>query len=152
MSLKDIREQVAAIVASVPSVGPVYSHFCWASTWQKFLDFFKDDDGKINGAMITRTRTPEIDYGGSGQDLRTHNMKVALLFGLNNAHGSEIYFQDEIVEAVCTALRGNKRLNGTATNCTPPAVEVCETRMFGSVLCHWAEISLAADEIEVFDL
>jgi hypothetical protein len=152
MSLKDIREQVAAIVGAVDTVGPVHEYMRWSATWQKFLDFFKDADGKINGAMITRTGTKEIDYGGSGQDLRTHNIKISLIYGLNDTDGSELYFQDYIVEAVCTALRGNKRLNGTAENCTPPTVDVCETRMFGSVLCHYAEISLAADEIEVFDL
>lgn len=152
MSVKAIREQIAAIVAGISGVGVVHEYERWTATWKDFIDLFQDDGGKINGWMIRRIRTVEEDWGGSGQYLRHHSFRLTGIYGLQDAIASEITFQDDIVEPVCSALREERQLNDTADNSQPPQVKTIEERLFGNVLCHYCEIELVADEIEVVSL
>ena len=148
MSLTTIRAAAAIIIRKVPGIGAVYEYLRWANAQDKFLSLFKDADGKINGCMITRVQTLEEESGHSGQDIRAHELKIVCIYGLKDDDESEIYFQDAIVEGICTALREKRTLNGTVRYCSPPSVEIVEPRRFGSVLCHYAEIKISAEEME----
>ena len=148
MSLTTIRAAAAAIIGGVSGIGVVHEYLRWATAQDKFLSFFKDAENKINGCMITRASTPEEESGHTGLNVRGHELKIICIYGLKDDDGSEIYFQDTIVEGICTALRENRTLNGTVRHCSPPSVEIVEPRRFGNVLCHYAEIKISAEEME----
>jgi len=68
---------------------------------------------------------------------------------LDESVQSEKIYQD-LVDNVCAAFRDKYNLNGKALKVDPPQVLIVEHKMFGSVLCHYAEIQLNVTEREVF--
>lgn len=146
MSLATIRTQVKTILEGVSGIGLVHEYVRWATTWEKFLEFFKTSSNKINGATITRVQTPET-CESSDHNSRRHSFLIRMYYGLKDDDESEITFQ-LLVENTCAAFRAKRTLNSTAEDSGPPQVEILELRMFGTVLCHYAEISLDAEEFE----
>jgi len=156
MSMADVREQIRVILAGVSGIGIIHDYRRWSGDWSRFLDLFKDANGKLNGWMISREKTPETVMSQGGRNTRTHHFKIYGIYGLKDSDGSELIFQD-LVEAVCTAFRSKDTLNGTVWSCTPAEnapegvagiqVDLVEPRMFGNVLCHYAELSLYAQEL-----
>lgn len=145
MSLANIREQIKAILSGVSGIGVVHDYDRWASTWEKFLDQYKDEaTGKINGWAITRTKTPE-EADSFEKHARDYEFTVRGFYGLKDEDASEIVFQD-LVEDICTAFRTNFTLNSTCDESGPMQVVLVENRVFGSVLCHYCELSIMARE------
>lgn len=152
MNLPTIREQTKTILSGVPGIGIIHDYERLAVDWNKFLDFYKAADGKINGWTITRDATPErwltnIDYE------RVFEMAIRGYYGLQDAAASEIAFQ-ALIEGICDEFRGNDTLNGTCETTCPEfggmagksgiQVVAVEPRMFGGVLCHYCELRLGA--------
>lgn len=156
MGYEEIREQTAAILASVEGMGVVHQYQRWAKSWEKFLDLFsvKDDAGvgRINGWMITRAATPEkwltnVNY------LRVYELVMYGFYGLKDAAASELVFQN-LIEEACASFRENDTLNGTCETIAPEfgalagragvQVEIVEPRMFGNTLCHYCKLRLGA--------
>lgn len=145
MSLSDIRDQIKTILAGVDGIGVIHDYERWAADWGKFLDRYKDAAGKINGWTITRTKTPENSDTAS-HVTRIHHFTIRGVYGLKDEDASELTFQD-LIESICAAFRAKYRLNDTAANTEPVQVEVVENRMFGTVLCHYCELTVTAEEI-----
>ena len=156
MALSDIREQIKAILSGVDGIGIVHDYVRWSSDWKKFLDLYKDADGKINGWHITRTATPEkwltnIEY------IRVYEWLIRGIYGLKDEDATEILFQN-IIEDICTAFRNKDTLNDTCETVAPEfgslsgragiQVEVVEPRRFGGVLCHYCKLRLGAQVTE----
>jgi len=150
MGLADIREQIKAILSGVEGIGVVHDYERWASEWGKFLDLFRveDDDGekRINGWTITRRKTP-AKTESSTHDSRVHTFRIMGIYGLKDRDASEIVFQD-LIEDICAAFRAKYQLNNTADNTEPVQVDLVENRKFGTVLCHYCELTLAVEEYE----
>ena len=53
MALADIREQIKIILSTVSGIGVIHEYERFADTWTKFLDFFKDENGKIINYLAT---------------------------------------------------------------------------------------------------
>jgi hypothetical protein len=110
----------------------------------------------VNGWMITREKAPEL-WKTSGYNDRTHLWKVKGFYGLNDVEASEIKFQD-LIEGICTAFRSKYNLNNTVQSIYvefgPLArmggiqLDSIQTRVFGSVLCHTCDMSLATMTLE----
>ena len=145
MALADIREQIKTIVAGVAGVGVVHDYARLASDWGKFLSLFQDPaDGKVRCWMITRRSTP------SQRDTmptlrRSHEFRIIGIYSLKDAEATELEFQD-LVERIQTAFDSNNTLNGSVLDSDPIQVDLVEPRMFGSVLCHYAQLTLRAHE------
>ncbi len=152
MNLPAIREQIKTILSGVSGVGVVHDYDRLAMDYSKMLALFQDANGRINGWTITRDETPErwitnVDYE------RVFEMVIRGHMGLQDGEATEIIFQD-IVESVCAAFRGNDTLNGSCETINPEfgklagrsgiQVVTIEPRQFGSVLCHYCELRLAA--------
>jgi len=156
MSMADIREQIRTILSGVAGIGVVHDYYRWSTDWNKFLSLFQDADRRINGWMISRQKTPERVSAQGGRNSRTHHFKIIGIYGLKDEDATELVFQD-LVEAICTKFRSEDTLNGTVWSCTPAEdapdgaagiqVDLIENRVFGSVLCHYAELSLYAQEL-----
>lgn len=157
MSLSAIRDQIKAILESVEGIGVVHDYERWAVDWNKILELFKPArQDKINGWMITRRSTDErVEV--FGRNLVSHTFLIRGVYSLDDGASSEKTFQ-AIIEAIRTAFRSRFDLNGAceATYLDVDAmgpggkvgvqVSLIETRMFGSILCHYCELLLGAQE------
>ena len=145
MSLANIRDQIETILGGVSGIGVVHNYDRWSDTWPKFLAHYKvAATGKINGWAITRTKTPE-ESDSFEKHARDHEFTIRGYYGLKDADASEIVFQD-LIEAICTEFRSNFTLNSTCDESGPIQVGLVENRIFGTVLCHYCELSIMARE------
>ena len=147
MALKDIREQIKAILAGVSGIGVVHDYQRWAAHWDKFLNLFRDGDGKINGWMITRVKTPE-ECSTTSHHTRTYHFKIYGFYVVNDAEASELVFQDDLIEGICDAFRSKYQLNSTCDDNGPIQVLLVENRTFGGTLCHYCELGLVASKYD----
>ena len=155
MSLTTIRNQIATTLGNVSGIGTIHKYDRWSADWTTFLNLFKDTNNKINGWMITRTGAPERWQSISDYE-RVHEFMIRGIYGLKDADASEHTFQ-ALIEDICTAFRSDDTLNGTCDTTSPDfgslkgassvQVALTENRMFGTVLCHYCELRLAAQEI-----
>jgi len=112
---------------------------------KQFLDLYKTTGNKIHAWTITRVKTEEETETGSHTS-RIHYFRIRGLYGLKDEDETELTFQS-LIESICAAFRSNYGLGGQAADNSPVHVDLVETRMFGNVLCHYAELSLTAEEI-----
>jgi hypothetical protein len=145
MSLADIRTQLKAIIESVDGIGKVHDYDRWTTDWNRFLSFFKTEDNKINGWIITRSWAKEKVHAATSVNIRTHRIIIKGYYGLKDSAGSEKAFQD-LIESVCDALRKNNDLNGSCLSADPPQVAKIYHRPFGGILVHACNIVLSVDE------
>ena len=154
MPLSDIRARIKTILETVSGIGVVYEYERFAKDWNKFLDLFKTDDGKINGWMITRRATPS-QMDGALLVNRSHRMVLRGIYGLKDDDASELVFQG-IIEGIQNAVdastfgapgrAGVRSIDPALLGRGPLQVDLVEARQFGNVLCHWAECSLTVEE------
>ena len=154
MGLVDIREQIKATLSSVDGVGIVHDYERWASTWQKFLELFKDADGKINGWVFSRVAMAKVLTSTTGEE-KAHIFRFMGVRGLSDDDATGVLF-DDLIEDIVDAFAVDDTLGGTCEYCTPEwgpmegkagmQTEKIEVRKFGSVLCHYGELKLCAIE------
>lgn len=152
MSLADIREQIRVILAGVPGIGVVHDYERLSADWNKFLDQYKDADGRINGCAFAREKWQERQET-IGETEIAHVFVFRRIMGLKDGEATGILFDDNL-EAIRAAFREEKTLNDTCRTIDPDwgpmdgAVgvqgDLIEPRMFGGVLCHYAELRLCA--------
>jgi len=148
MSLADIREQIRTILSGVAGIGVIHEYERLAVDLKKFLDLFKDPDGRVNGWQFTRISTPS-DRNTMPTLHRHHLFRLRGIYGLRDEEATELTFQD-MVEAIQNAFDSEYSLNGTVLNSGPVQVRVVENRMFGNVLCHYAELELIVIERKTY--
>lgn len=150
MSEATIRSALKVIVKSVTDVGIVHDYERWANEWEDFLNLFKK--GTASGDVI---RGWTIGYGGfiPGDPQEFGNVFVRsqkfMIRGYQQLDDSEESEKDAaaLAEDVCDMLDAAVTIRPPnyyyATNCTL----LFEPRMFGGILCHYAEISLNVLEV-----
>lgn len=142
----DIKEKIQA----VPGVGKVHDYARLATDWGTYIARFKDESGRILGWEITRARVSEHRRGAT---FRHHTFVLRGFMGLQDSAATDKLFQ-ALVEEVCAAFRDTAAplsapwsyQNADAHEQTPTQVPVIDERMFGQVLCHYAEIHLSITE------
>ncbi|PKN46762.1 MAG: hypothetical protein CVU59_05030 [Deltaproteobacteria bacterium HGW-Deltaproteobacteria-17] len=145
MSESAIRQKIFETLSAVPNVGKVHDFERWAVDWGKFIEFFKHSSGRILGWEICRAgmQSEKIDVI---EEDRTHGFVIKGYMAVKDADATEKLFNAHI-EAICDAFKGNHTLGGVCLDAGPVQVEVIDTRMFGSVLCHYAELKIPVNEI-----
>lgn len=143
MGYAQIRAQVASILSSVPGMGVVHQYERYAADYSAFLSLFKHQD-KINGWVITRRGVPTRLAAHQVED-REHQLLLRGYYGLADSAASEHTFQ-QLVEDVQDAFKHDLTLGGACLKAGPVQVDVIEPRLFGTVLCHVAELSLSVRE------
>jgi len=146
-----IRTQIYTILSAVTDIGKVYDYDRWAAEWAAFINFFKTTISgidQIRGWEISRRSSGEkkvvIGIGSSSHE-KPHVFIIRGYLGLNDAAATEKTF-NILIEAIATAFRSNKTLNGAARDHDYIQADVIEARIFGGVLCHYAELSLTVYE------
>lgn len=153
MALKDIREQIKVILSTVNGIGVIHDYMRLSSDWSKFLDFFKDQNGKINGVMFARENTTKKLFSQGGLTSRICKFKFICLYGVKDAEATSLNFQDDIIEGINTAFNitnaNISTLNNTCYSIAPDnsdnagiQVDIVDDRTIGIILCHYAELSL----------
>ncbi len=161
---KEIGDAIAAEVSAVTNVGRLHKYQRWAPDLGRYIEHFKWDapDGKdqIRGWLLTRESAREelgsfasSAPGGfvpAGINRRVHTFLLFGLMSLQDKTASETTFQD-LIEDVCDRFRTNSALTlggavASLERITPPQVDRIDLRVFGSVLCHTAEIRIQAIE------
>lgn len=152
MGVATITSGIQTVLLGVSGVSIVHKYERWAKDWTTFLGFFKTSGGKINGWMISRKKTPSRVADIVRYNQREHEFRLFGIYGLDDSAASELTFQAQ-VEAVQNALDAamnpsdaHYKLDWTCEKCGPGQVEVVENRVFGTVLCHVAEIILPVTE------
>jgi hypothetical protein len=149
MSEATIRAAIYNALSGVSNVGKVYDYERWAADWGAFLDFFKTT---INNKV--QIRGWEVGYRGfvpdvtfeilAGSFIRNHQFVVAGYLGLDDSAGTE-KTMSALAETVADTLEADSTLNGLS-NGNVEAVLLFEPRIYGGVLCHYAEITLTIGE------
>lgn len=146
MSESAIRQAIYIILKAVPDIGKVYDYDRNAVDWETFIKLFQDiRSGRILGAEISRAGVQGKKVSSIEEDT-DHTYLIRLYMGVKDADRTEILFNAKI-EAIRAVGRGNNTLGGICTDSGPVSVPVIDTRTFGSVLCHYAELRWPVNEI-----
>lgn len=142
MSEATVRAQIYTILSGAAGVGKVYNRERWAVDWGSFINLFKDSgSGRILGWEIGR-KAPITEDESS---VRKHTFFIRGYMGVNDADATELLF-NALLENIAAAFRADKDLGGAALGHDFIQVETLDTRSFGSVLCHFAELTLTVHE------
>ncbi|MGD0020828.1 MAG: hypothetical protein ABSC54_00850 [Smithellaceae bacterium] len=152
--LTDIREQIKVILSGVPDIGMVHDYTRLAVDYTTVLNFFKTPDGQFKGVMFAREKMAK-ERGSSWA--RAHVFVFRAIMALNDGKQSGIQF-DGMLDAIEREFEKYDDLNGTCSTCMPDfgpmaghagmQITIIEERMFGNVLCHYAEMRLCAEEYQ----
>ncbi|HIJ95786.1 MAG TPA: hypothetical protein HPP94_08645 [Desulfuromonadales bacterium] len=146
----NIAADIKTRLEAVPGSGIIHIYERQAVDLAKFIGLFKDGSGRILGWEITRKSVMEHQQGIV---FRHHAMMLHGYMGLQDAAASGVLFQD-LCDTICDAFRTAEPLSGSSwmyrngddPDKTPAQIELIDDRMFGSVLCHHALISLSVTE------
>lgn len=144
MSLAEIRSAVVTILEAVEGIGQVHAYERLSSDLAA-LKRLHVSGGQLHSWTVTRTRTT-AEYRSNTQTERRHTLAIRGYMALADADATELTFQ-ALVEAIEEAFRSNDTVNDTAEVAGPLQVERVEPVMFAGVLCHFAELSLLAQEL-----
>jgi hypothetical protein len=157
MSLPDIREQIKVILSGISGIGIVHDYDRFSKQWDKFLNLFQDETGKINGITFRREKSlrSQQDFGEE-ENLDIFVFRV--IMGLNDSEGTGIEFDDHLQNIMDTFNDpANEKLNGTCKTIIPywgpmkgnigMQLDLSEDRLFGNVLCHYGELRMSVISI-----
>lgn len=148
MSESAIRTEIYNILSSVPDIGKVYDYDRWAADWPAFINLFKTTiAGKeqIRGFEIVRISALAA-YDDNAEETTTHQYRIRGYMSLKDADATEKTF-NSLIESIRDKFRFNFALNGKCEFAGPVSVDVIDIRTFGSVLCHYCELSLPVQEL-----
>jgi hypothetical protein len=157
MSYSAIVTDIKAKLTEIADIGLVHTYSRWSNDMNKFLALFSRDLGngkkEIRGWEMTRVAAPEKKDGNTF--LRIHRIKLSGYMGLQDAEGTELIFQG-LVEEISDKFRTAEPADGDAApwwymdgpnsrnSCVQ--VETIDSRMYGAVLCHHADIYITVTE------
>jgi len=156
MALSSIISEAKNVFEGVTGHGIVHEYERWSKNWSTLLNLFKDSNSRINGLTISRKGTAQRQ-ATIGEVEKAHVLRIQAVYGLNDADGSETTFQS-LLEDYVAAFNDddNKTLNNTCLTIDPDwgpmenavglQIDDVTTRIFGTVLCHHADMRLCAIE------
>lgn len=149
MSEADIRERIAVILAAADSAAVVHQYQRFSSDLKTFIDLFRDGDNRIHGWVITRRAVAKREL--TSQIQRVYVFSLRGYYGMKDSAATEQAFQT-MLDTIADAFDNDYTLGGTCETTTPEwgpmsglaglQIEDIDLRMFGGVLCHFAECRL----------
>lgn len=134
MSYQARAGEVGAVLSANPSLGVVHSRIRLVNDWGKFIQHFKTAAGRIDGWEITRRS------GGEEEGRWVETYVLRRYFGIDDSDATDLLFQESLDEAA------RRFRDATLTFGIVPGelrIEETQERVFGGVLCHYAECTLA---------
>jgi hypothetical protein len=155
MALDSIRNRIKTVLEGVAGIDIVHDYERFAKNWNEILTLFKTAEGTYHAWTISRKTSVQRQVT-TCQIERCHIFVVRGIYGLNDEAGTEITFQD-LIENVSAAFNQDETLGNTCATTHPDwgpmsgavGLQIDEVghRMFGNVLCHYAECRLGVIEI-----
>ena len=140
MAQDDIRVDLYNAVAGVTMVGMVHDYERWSATWDAYLTHYRDDIlEQIRGWSIGYGGFIEEEYEQGDARLRSHLFTIRGVMAVEDSEETEKTWS-ELAEAVADAIKDDATLQANYYRVLPAELRV-ELRMFGSVLCHYAELA-----------
>ena len=150
----DLITAVKVRVDTVSNVGTTHAYQRYNANWSDHLDQFKATIGgvvQIRGWIVTMDGGQPIvgmmTDSRFGAIRRTYNLVVIGILGLSDSTNTETTFLN-LMEEVMNALDGRDDLGVTGAEMYgsgPASLKLYDIRQFGSVLCHYCEISLPVE-------
>lgn len=138
MSESATRTQIYTILIGVSNIGKVYDYERWNVNWGAFINLFKSTThNQIRGAEIGRKAPVTFEKDG----IRTHTYFIRMYMAVDDSAATEKTF-NTLVDTVVDTFAANLNLNAAANGSEYIQVDALDTRTFGSVLCHFAELTL----------
>lgn len=111
MSVAEITTAIKTTIESVVGIGPVHVYERWSRSYGRFFELMRDNNGLVNGWMISRKSTQEIMGLMGGINDRYHRFEIRGIYALDDENASESAFQS-LVENICDAFRPDYTLGG----------------------------------------
>jgi hypothetical protein len=152
MSLRAQIDAIKSIAGGTGKIGKVYGHLVHAKEDADLVALFKDSNGRIDAAMITRESTDSQDRGpNNNYDLHTMVLRWyrSVNRNVDDSTNSEDGFQDD-VEFVRLRFNTNRKLTvGSVHNspwCSSMSARQVGYVSFQGVLCHYAELVIVPSD------
>lgn len=150
VTVKQIRDAIAAKIAAVPGAGTVHSYERYAKERAAFRALFVSG-GVLKGWVIRKTATRETS-DAIGRQAIVHRWSIRFYMGMDDAAASEESF-DTLIEDVRDAFRVDETLGGLVAGTVVDGeaglqVESSEPVMFADVLAHGARLRLSTRHYE----
>lgn len=143
-TLTDLNAALVAQIDAVSGVEHAFGYTRFVSDWTPYLELFKTAAGGINGWWVTLAN-PSITTAADvfGMNLWTYHWLVTGIMGLKDNANTEAVILAQ-AEAILATLHNETTLgvSGVTVGEFFPQLRIVEHRQFGSVLCHYCEISL----------
>lgn len=145
-----IATEIATILKTVVGIGNVHEFIRHTVNWEDFFNRHVKD-GKVNDWEITRVSMAQTIRAVASKDANepfffdTHQISMRFAYGLSDHNETEKTFNDQ-VDLVMDKFRVKNLLNGKVDLPRQPQLATITHEMFGSVLVHFAEITLEAVE------
>lgn len=147
MSYSGIIAQINIILSSATglSTAKIYNYDRLSRQWDEYISSFKDTTNNVvHGWTITRNKLAEMPEAS-----RTNTVTTTWIlrgyYSLGSSGATETTFQG-IIDNIRTAFISKTDLNNSCLTTSPIQVDIIEPRMFGDVLCHYAELRLETIE------
>ncbi len=144
MSQPAILAAIKAKLLLVDGITIVHDYERYCKDMTTFLNLFKTDDNLFHGWMISRSAMTS-EQSSRTQTRRTHRYKILGIYALDDSAASEKIFQ-AIIESIINAFDADADLGGICAGAAPMRAETIDNRIFGNVLCHYAELYLDVPE------
>lgn len=158
MSEPTLRQTIYNRLSAITNIGLVYDYERWANDWSVMVSLFTTT---INSERVVRGWTiacegidPATDTGRKtfGQSYRgttafIYHYKIRGYYGLDDAAASE---KSALALAIQVRDEMEKHFNAAGDDSifsNSPAL-LFQPRVFGDVLCHYAEISLDIHQVQ----
>lgn len=142
MSESAIRAQIYTILGNVANIGQVYDYERWAKDWATFISLFKSTThSQIRGWEMGRKAPITQD----DTSIKKHTYFIRGYMAVDDSAATEKTF-NALIEAVSSAFAAKLTLNSTCSGHDLIQVDALDTRMFGSVMCHFCEMTLTVYE------
>jgi hypothetical protein len=134
MSYSDRAQALAGLIQSLPDAGVVHPRVRLVNEWSKYIRLFQAPDGRINGWEITRRAA------GPWKELWSESWQIRRYFGIRDQDETGPLFQQSLDAAVKLFWENSQLSFGTLLS--ELRIVEADERMFGDVLCHYAECEL----------
>lgn len=144
MSLTQVRDAIAAKIATVPGAGKVHRYERYAVAQKDFRNLYVTEN-KVCGWFVRRVRTVEQE-DSTNANREIHSWRIEGVMSFDDANQSEIVF-DDLIEQIRAAFRHDETIGGVVETTLVDGLAGVQLEdsgpvMFAGTLCHRARLSL----------
>lgn len=138
-----ISSALVALVDGAAGIENVHAYQRHVSDWSAMLSLFKITIAgppatyRVHGWTVSRAAVSE-EWLTNVEVIRVHEFKLRGVYGVQDSANTEDSFND-LVEALCTTLRADFTCSASAEWHEPVQFPIIDYRVFGGILCHYAE-------------